>query len=158
MKLRDNIYVQSALQTIVIIVAAILFCLIIELFCSCRTCKPVTSSNIEYVYTDNRDTLRDVKLRIDSVVLRDSIVTIIKGDSVFIDRWHSSYKVRERVDTVEKIRYATIYRTRTITNTVAVEKKLGWWQSALIWCGGVGVTCTIILILGYLNRFIKKKF
>lgn len=110
---------------------------------SCKTQRQVRT---EYVYIHKTDTLNQIKWRIDSINVHDSIVTLIKGDSVIIDRWHTAYRDRLRVDTVEKIRTETIYQTRTETQIQEVNK-LYWWQKTLMWIGGIGAIGIIVLII-----------
>jgi hypothetical protein len=68
---------------------------------------------------------------------------------VLTDRWHTEYRDRLRVDTVEKVRTLTEYRTRTDVQTVEVERKRRWWETALLWCGGVAVI-TLVVCIGWI--------
>lgn len=110
---------------------------------SCKTQRQVQT---EYVYIYQTDTLSQVKWRVDSINIHDSIVTLIKGDTVQIEKWHTAYRDRLRVDTVEKIRTETVYQTRTDIQIQEVNR-LYWWQKTLMWIGGIGLGLTIILIL-----------
>lgn len=105
------------------------------LVCSCKTKQQTLT---EYVYLERTDTLRQTLWRVDSVSVHDSIVTVVKGDSVLIERWHTKYKEKLRIDTVERIKAVTEWRTRTEVKTVEVNK-LYWWQKALMWIGGIGI-------------------
>lgn len=111
--------------------------------CSCKTQRQIQT---EYVYIQQTDTLSQVKWRVDSINVHDSIVTLIKGDTVITDRWHTAYRDRLRVDTIEKIRTETIYNTKTETKIQEVNR-LYWWQKALMWIGGTGLALLVILIL-----------
>lgn len=110
---------------------------------SCKTHRQVQT---EYVYIHQTDTLNQIKWRVDSINVHDSIVTLIKGDTVITDRWHTAYRDKLRIDTVEKVRTETIYQTRTETQIQEVNK-LYWWQSTLMWIGGIGLALTLILIV-----------
>ena len=98
---------------------------------SCKTQKEVQT---EYVYIHQTDTLSQVKWRVDSINVHDSIVTFIKGDTVQIEKWHTQYRDRLRVDTVEKVKTETIYQTRTEIQIQEVNR-LRWWQKTLMWIG-----------------------
>lgn len=77
--------------------------------------------------------------RNDSIVVRDSTVTLIKGDSVVTDRWHYGYRYRQRVDTV----YRSFRDSVTIRQPYPVEvvkevpRKKKWWENVLQWVGGI---------------------
>lgn len=117
--------------------------LLMMVLCCCKTQKQIQT---EYVYIHQTDTLIQFKWRVDSINVHDSIVTLIKGDTVITDRWHTTYRDRLRVDTVEKVRTETIYQTKTETQIQEVNR-LYWWQSTLMWIGGIGLVLAIILLL-----------
>ena len=124
--------------------------MILLLFASCRT---IRTTQTEYVYVDRTDTLTQYKYRVDSIAVHDSIVTFIKGDTVQIEKWHTAYRDRLRVDTVEKVRTETIYQTKIQTQTQIQEvNKLYWWQKTLMWIGIATILLSILLILGYKFR------
>lgn len=118
------------------------------LLCACHTKR---QTQTEFVYINTTDTIHDVKLRIDSVSVTDSIVTFIKGDTVLIEKWHKSYRDRLRVDTVEKIRTEIVYQTKTETQLVEVNK-LYWWQKTLMWIGGIAMAVIAGIIIWKLKR------
>ena len=126
------------------------------LFCACNTNKQIQT---EYVYIQQTDTLNQIKYRVDSINVHDSIVTLIKGDTVITDRWHTLYKERHRVDTVEKVRTETVYQTRTETQIQEVNR-LYWWQKTLMWIGGIGLILTIgaiFISIFTIRKWIKEK-
>lgn len=107
---------------------------------SCRTRREV----VEMVrYEQRTDTVRDTRVRVDSVVVRDSIVTVIRGDTVTRDRWHTQLHERVRVDTVERVKMVTEYETRT--ERVDVPRALAWWQTALMWLGAVSLAAGVVM-------------
>lgn len=85
----------------------------------CRPCQQVVSSTVE-----RADSVADAdfsltsRVKADSIHVTDSIVTVVRGDSVKTDRWHTVYRDRLRVDTVEKVEYKTIIRTRRVAERV----------------------------------------
>ena len=96
---------------------------------SCTTTKIV---EVERVRTD---TTYITKMQRDSVWLHDSIRVVEHGESIFIERWHTKY--------VERLRIDTLYQAKTDSVPVPypverlVEKPLHWWQKALMWMGGL---------------------
>lgn len=121
--------------------------------CSCKTQRQIQT---EYVYIHQTDTLSQVKWRVDSINIHDSIVTLIKGDTIITDRWHTQYRDRLRVDTIEKVRTETIYQTRTETQIQEVNR-LYWWQKTLMWIGGIGILGFIGLTIFIIYK-LKKLF
>lgn len=117
---------------------------------SCKTQKQIQT---EYIYIDRTDTVMQVKWRVDSINVYDSIVTFIKGDTVITDRWHTSYKDRLRIDTVEKLKTEVIYETKTEVKTEIREThRLYWWQTAFIWIGAIAFVFIILWIVDKLYR------
>lgn len=83
----------------------------------------------------------------DSVIVRDSVFVMLRGDTVIKEAW----RIRERVslvhDTVrigsgfsaERIRLDSVRVPVpvTIEKVVTKEKELGWWRKCFLWTGGV---------------------
>lgn len=122
--------------------------LFLFLFCACNTHRQIQT---EYVYIHQTDTLNQIKWRVDSINVHDSIVTLIKGDTIITDRWHTTYRDRLRVDTIEKVRTETVYQTRTDTQIQEVNR-LHWWQKILMWIGVVSLFIFIFLIYRKVHR------
>lgn len=97
------------------------------LLSSCTTTKyvevPVDRVKIEYKN----------KIKIDTLIQKDSIITLLKGDTVFLEKYKCLYRIKEVRDTVAKI------DTITTVQTVEVEKKVNKlknWQIILMVLGG----------------------
>lgn len=117
--------------------------LLVLLAASCRTQREAQTERTEYVRLT--DTLREVRTRIDSVVIKDSVVTIIKGDTVRIERWRDRRHRSADTDTVERWKVRNIYQTRTRTVTLTPQPlKLPWYQKAL---QGLGILSLMGLTL-----------
>ena len=105
-------------------------------FVSCRTQYiPVESVRTEYKTRDS--------IRYDSIYQRDSIYTLIKGDTVYQYRYKYLY------------RYLTTNRTDTILKNDSirvpypVEKKLNRWQSIKMELGGWVIIVIFVYMLMY---------
>ena len=112
-------------------------------FVSCRTQYiPVESVRTEYKTRDS--------IRIDSIYQRDSIYTLVKGDTVYQYRYKYLY------------RYLTTNRTDTILKNDSirvpylVEKKLNRWQSIKMELGGWAFGLVISFILIIIGRIVYK--
>lgn len=109
-------------------------------FTSCRTqYVPVESVRTEYKTRDS--------IRFDSIYQRDSIYTLVKGDTVYQHRYKYLY------------RYLTTNRTDTILKNDSirvpypVEKQLNRWQSLKMELGGWAfglIIVTVFVIVGWL--------
>ena len=103
------------------------------------------------VYQDHEvirhDSIYVTAVSIDTVLMRDSIHTVEKGDTVTTTIYKYIYKVRERTDT------AYIERTDTVTMTETVERekvvKKRDWLSII---GAVVVGAIVGLIIGKLKE------
>ena len=74
----------------------------------------------------------------DTLVWRDSIYHFVKGDTVVIEKWHTTQQVNKWVvnDTIRD----TIPKVVTVTETRIQEvNKLHWWQKVLCWLGGIAL-------------------
>ena len=114
---------------------------------SCRTIEyyPLETVRIDTVYVN--------KQRVDSVMVRDSVHIIEKGDTVTEFRLKYIYKCRDRVD--------TLYRSKTDTISVPypVEKQLTKWQQTKVnyggWAMGVGFVF-ILIVVGLMVYKLRK--
>lgn len=108
---------------IVIIVAAAL--------CGCTTTKYVPVESV----TQRTDTVRELMLRVDSVVVRDSVVVAQRGDTVYVNRWRDRYRVKMQTDTV----YRSVTDSVSVEVPYPVEKKLTRWQQTKMDLGGIAI-------------------
>lgn len=101
---------------------------------SCRTTKnvPVETVRTEIEYRD--------RLQRDSIHVHDSIHVREKGDTVFVDRWHTEYKDRLLRDTTY------IERTDSVQVPYPVERELSWWESVKLELGGIAVDVIVALL------------
>ena len=106
-------------------------------FVSCRTQYiPVESVRIEYKTRDST--------RYDSIYQRDSIYTLIKGDTVYQYRYKYLYRylTTDRTD--------TILKNDSICVPYPVEKELNRWEKVKMelggWVFGIIILFTLIII------------
>lgn len=116
--------------------------------CSCtRTCYiPIESVRTEY--RDHTERERD------SVFIHDSITVQQRGDTVFLDRWHTQYRDRVVHDSIFS------HNTDSIQVPYPVERQLSRWEMVKMDFGGVaiGVTGAVsIAIVVWLIKLIRRK-
>ena len=115
---------------------------VLALLASCRQVEYVT---VEKVRTD---TTYITKWQKDSVWLHDSIHIKERGDTVMIERWHTQWRDRLRVDTIYLATHDTIPQPYPIETVKLVEKELNWWQRLRLWIGNIGLL-GILGVIGF---------
>ena len=115
----------------------------IGLLYSCTTTKYVP---VETVRTEYRD-----RTQLDSIYYRDSIYLKIKGDSVILEKYINRYIYRTKTDSIYKT--DSIAVPYEVEKRVEVEKDLSWWQSLLLYTGGIAW----MVLLGWVFAYIWKK-
>ena len=103
---------------------------------------PVESVRTEIEYRD--------RWQRDSIHIHDSIHIRDKGDTVFVDRWHTGYKDKLLRDTTY------IEKTDSVQVPYPVEKKLSRWQSMKMELGGWAFGIIIVLALIIVWRLVSK--
>ena len=93
----------------------------------------------------SRDTVERETLRKDSVVIKDSIVIMERGDSIIKDHFREYERFSEKIDTIREV------RTDSIPVPVEVIKeqdvyRLHWWQTTLMRIGVVSLAVAVIRI------------
>lgn len=117
-------------------------------FTSCRSIKyvPVETVRTEYKTRDS--------IRFDSIYQRDSVLLLVKGDTVYKEKYKYLYKYQylNKTDTVIKV--------DSIQIPYPVEKELSRWQSIKMELGGwaFGVIVVMVLVIvGWLRYRWRKK-
>lgn len=151
-------------------VLGLVACAIITLLLgSCRTTKYVpvesTKTRTEYKTLAVHDTVRDTVLKHNNVYKHDSVIVTAKGDTVFVDRWHTLMQV-----TVDKgktlhsnVVHDTIYINKADSVTVPepVERQLTKWEKANNTVKDIfsiiGMIVTLMVIAFVVLWLIKRK-
>lgn len=120
----------------------LLYIILLMLAICLTSCRSIKSVPVETVKTEYKT--RD-SIRFDSIYEHDSIFLLVKGDTVYKEKYRYKY------------RYLTINKTDTVMLTDSVqfpypvEKQLTRWQQMKIelggWAVGVIVILSIVLML-----------
>ena len=104
---------------------------------SCKTYQASSESN-------KTDIERSERNERDSIVIRDSVIVRIAGDTVYKDRWHTEYKDRivQQVDTVVQV-------DERVVETVVEKKIIPKWTW---YCVGVCVFLIVVLVIWVIYR------
>lgn len=122
----------------------ILFILAAVLLASCTTTKLI---EVERVKTD---TTYVTKQQRDSIWLHDSVLIKEKGDTLWVERWHTKYVERTRTDTL--IRHRTDSVPVPYPVEKLIEKKLSWWQQLRLSVGNAALVAILIFaVVKYLR-------
>ena len=116
------------------------FLMLLAWLTSCTTTKVV---EVEKVRTD---TTYITKWQRDSVWFHDSIHVTERGDTVRIERWHTKWRDRLRVDTIYRATHDTIPQPYEVVKEVPAE--LSWWQRVRLWLGNA-VLLALLGVVGY---------
>lgn len=108
--------------------------LMLALLCGCTTTKYVP---VESVRTEYRD--HDV-LRVDSVMLHDSVVIRSAGDTVLMEKW----RWRDRVSIVRDT--VSVTKTDSIQVPYPVEKQLTRWERTKMDWGGWAMLALMVVM------------
>lgn len=106
---------------------------LLYLLTGCKAQEIVVEKPVVVEHTTERHKVDIVR---DTLVWRDSVYHYVKGDTVLIERWHHVANVSKTIvaDTVRDTVPVVTEVTRTEVKEVNV---LRWWQTALMWMGGV---------------------
>ena len=120
---------------VIMAVAVILF--VMSMFCKCTTVRYVPVTEYRDRYVNKTDTL----MKTDSVWVHDSVSVLIRGDTVFKDKYSIRYRdrfvYRNKSDTVivrDSIPYKVVEQTK-LSKTDKVFLKIGKVSSVCLFAG-----------------------
>ena len=146
----DDFDRQEALKRVMkYLIIWLVFLMLLAWLTSCTTTKYV---EVERIRTD---TTYITKWQKDSVWLHDSIHIRERGDTVMIERWHTQWRDRLRVDTIYQATHDTIPVPYPVETIKEVPAELSWWQRLRIWIGNIGLL-GILGVIGYYGVRIWK--
>lgn len=122
------------------------------LLLSLSACRTVCSiADDEWPERISHDTVTLVKNHVDSVYLRDSIYIHAVGDTIFQERWHTSY------------RYKYIYRDSIIVKTdsvpypVHIVQKERYVPPSIQFFASIGAVAILALIIIAILEYLKQR-
>ena len=132
----ETAYLGCFFTAIGIVVLAIIALLALS---SCTTTKyvevPVTKTDTLIVTDHQRD----------SVYLHDSITIKAQGDTIWVQEWHTKYKLKEVHDTTIVATHDTIAKPYPIIEYE--EKPLTWWQRTIQYLGYIALAAIALGIV-----------
>lgn len=115
----------------------------------------VGCKSIEYVpvVEHKTDTTYITKNHRDSIYVHDSISVRDRGDTVWIERWHTRWRDIYQIDTIYQATHDTIPKPYVMLEYT--DKPLSAWQKLRIYIGDIAIFATLIIMVIFL---IKRKF
>ena len=148
-------YLQKNLGDAGLVILTLIMGLILCLLISLASCKTRYITTEIPVVVHDKDSIVSVQHfhTHDTLMMRDSVLTFINGDTIRIERWHTLQSVNN------VIRVDTLWREKVVEKPVQITKteiqevnRLKWWQKALMWLGGI-----FSVISGWkIYRLVKK--
>ena len=126
----------------------ILFAVALAVLTGCKTIEyvPVVEHEVHH------DSIYFTKIERDSIYMHDSTYVHDKGDTVLIEKWHTCYVDKIRVDTVVRIKIDSIPKPYPVIKEV--EKPLTKTQKGLIWFGLLSFMGGVIWIAFKIKKFL----
>lgn len=118
--------------------------LLASAICSCRSVRYVPVETVKH------DSVYFNKVVRDSIHVKDSVLVIVKGDTVTEFRYKYVYRDKEKTDTLY------VNRTDTLRVPYPVEAKLTKWQQFKMEAGGYSIALAVILVITVAGYFVMK--
>ena len=149
MKARDKRFVSAygAIVTWLSLMLLAMAALLLSGGCTRKVYVPVGST------VTRTDTVYEAVLRVDSVIQRDSVAVVQKGDTVLITRYRDRYRVKERTDTEYKAKTDSV----RVREPYPVERKLTKWEQVKMDFGGMFLGGLIAVVVSAVIVWIVKR-
>lgn len=138
----------GGIASIFLFTGALLFCLLLG------GCTKTVYVPVENTVT-RTDTVYEAMVRVDSVIQRDSVTMVQRGDTVLITKYRDRYKVRQRTDTVYKLRIATEVKREPYP--VYKTREMSAWDKTKQGVGGIAISLVSLIVLYYVIVWLIKK-
>ena len=113
----------------------------------CPGCRTIKYYPVETV---RHDTVYIQSVKLDSILVKDSVHITENGDTVTEFRLKYIYKYKDRTDTLY------LSRVDTVSVPYPVEKELTKWQSVKVDYGGWAIALVFVFILIVVGRIVYK--
>lgn len=127
-------------------IALFICLLVLATGCSRKVYVPVEST------VSRTDTIYSAKVRVDSVIMRDSVAVFQKGDTVLITKYRDRYRVKELTDTV----YQSAIDSVKVSVPYPVDRELSRWERTKMDFGGMAIGALVIALCVAVAWLIKK--
>lgn len=136
----------------------ILILLILPMFISCKSTQQVVERTDSLIITKpvvvtNTVNQHTVDIIRDTVMQKDSIYIIQRGDTIYHHYYHTTnnvsriYRTDTLHDTIERPIIDTVVKIQTNTVIKEVPRQLTRWQSIKMDIGGIAMVTVVVLLL-----------
>ena len=91
------------------------------------------------------DTTYITKNHRDSIYVHDSTYIHERGDTVWVERWHTRWRDIYQIDTIYEAVHDTIPYPVEVPKEVPAS--LTWWQQTRIYMGNIAIFASIIILI-----------
>ena len=130
---------------------AILLALCAALLCACGSCTRTVYTPVEST-TVRTDTLYRAVVRVDTILQRDSVTVMQRGDTVMVTRYRDRYRVKLHTDTVREVSVDSV----RVAVPYPVERELTRWEQVKMDFGGMALGGLVIALCAAVAWLIKK--
>lgn len=119
--------------------------------CGCKAAEYVPVESLVV----RTDTVYSAKFRVDSVIMRDSVLVVQKGDTLIVSKVRDRWRDRVVRDTV----YRSAIDTVRVREPYPVEKELTRWQRARLDLGTValgGIAVALCVAVAWVIRRFRR--
>ena len=136
-----------------ILFAVIVVCTVLL---GCKTTKYVTVTMTEY--RDRYIHQTDSFVKTDSVWVHDSVSVVVRGDTIFNDRWHYKFKDRivykSKTDTI-RVKDSVPYKVEVpVEKVVYKEKKTGFFQIVSETIGNIAIGFILFFAISFVLKYV----
>jgi hypothetical protein len=128
---------------VVIIVVTLTF-----LMCGCKSVQYVPVKEVVH------DSIYLAKVQKDSVWLHDSVYVKDRGDTVWLERWHTKYVERLRTDTIFETHVDSIPVPYEVVREVPA--KMSKTQKGFMWFGIIAMMALVLIVGRWASKHIPR--
>lgn len=143
-------------QKIIGLLWGIVACIIISMFVGCKSVKyiPVETvrTNTQYKTNTVHDTIIDSVFMHNDVYKHDSVITYLRGDTIFVDRWHTI--IQTTLDKGRKLHSNVVHDTIFVNKADTIASDAGRKAAAKVAAagykkddGGGGAKTVVMLVV-----------
>lgn len=128
-------------------VLAVLFTILL-----CAMCTGCTTTQYIPVIEHQTDTLIQTKVQKDSIYVHDSVTVRQKGDTVWVDRWHTKLVNHLEHDTTYVSQTDTVPAPYPVEVFKEVPAELTWWQQTRLHLANILLYLLLIVGIIYIGK------
>ena len=115
-------------------------------------------TNTKYVpiETVRIDTMKVTKYERDSIYIHDSTIVREKGDTMFVEKWHTRWRDRWMHDTVYQSRVDSVPKPYPVEKRVPAE--LTWWQQTRLHLANILLYTMLAFGVIKLAKFLLSRY